>query len=280
MWRSPRRCAGAVRGGAKCCARGLSGLLEGRGDGCDSSARGGQCPDGRCTELPVPVVRFCGRRFEGGEVTASFLFDGHAEGAQDAPGSFDDSNADSGAVGDGLAGGGDAAPGLSLCQGGMCDGDSECCFGADGVFLAEFGAGGGELSRVRTWCCHWARLVQMGGFGHACQWLLAEPRSFLAARFRRSAFRCGRRFRWPHVLLWPMRRCLLSCVWQHSWRRRWYATRRKCCFCELLCLVQGVRYPETRPARFCPFGGDMQYRSGSGKLLLHQLRPEPGQALV
>ncbi len=91
----------------------------------------------------MPVVRFCGRRFEGGEVTASFLFDGHAEGAQDAPGSFDDSNADSGAVGDGLAGGGDAAPGLSLCQGGMCDGDSECCFGADGVFLAEFGAGGG-----------------------------------------------------------------------------------------------------------------------------------------
>lgn len=80
---------------------------------------------------------------EGGEVTASLLFDGHAEGAQDSSGSFDDSNADSGAAGDPLAGGGDAAPGLSLCQEGMCDGDSECCFGADDVFLTAFGAGGG-----------------------------------------------------------------------------------------------------------------------------------------
>ena len=51
----------------------------------------------------MSVVRFSCHRFEGGEVAASFLFDGHAEHGQDAPGSFDDSNADSGAGGDPLA---------------------------------------------------------------------------------------------------------------------------------------------------------------------------------
>ncbi|ROZ42861.1 hypothetical protein EEB13_31055 [Rhodococcus sp. WS3] len=57
---------------------------------------------------------------------------------------------------------------------GVGDGDSEYGFSADGVSFAELGAGGGveegadlvlplgELRRVRTWCCHWVRLVQMG----------------------------------------------------------------------------------------------------------------------
>lgn len=91
----------------------------------------------------MPVVRFGGHRFEFREVAAALLFGGHAEGAQDAPGSFDDGDADAGAVGDSLSGGGDAAPGLSLSEAGMGDGDSECCFGTDGVSFAEFGTSRG-----------------------------------------------------------------------------------------------------------------------------------------
>ncbi|WP_175393682.1 hypothetical protein [Rhodococcus globerulus] len=48
------------------------------------------------------MVRFGSHRFDIGEIATSFLFDGHAEDDQDAPGSFDDGTADYGAFGDGL----------------------------------------------------------------------------------------------------------------------------------------------------------------------------------
>lgn len=60
---------------------------------------------------------------------------------------------------DGLAGGGDVAAGLSLSQAGVDDGDNKCCFDADGVCLAELGAGGGveEGADLGAGGCGWSR---------------------------------------------------------------------------------------------------------------------------
>jgi hypothetical protein len=55
----------------------------------------------------VSVVCFCGHGFNFLEVAAADEFYGNSEACEDSSGAFDCADADSGAGGDGVAGGGD-----------------------------------------------------------------------------------------------------------------------------------------------------------------------------